>query len=207
MAALALVGCSSRQGSDWGEVYSMGTRLLSFEHSRVAMKQAAAIPYASIGVSIDGGSEGMLVLATDNGHEQLWTSASHMALLIRNGRIVRSAGLDHDLTDARLISGDAELSTTAAGSSRWELDFADLGLMSIPVDCTSVVRGPASVQNFNVKIQTIRVDENCHSSEIDWDFTNSYWISPATGIVWHAIQYVNPKLGPIETEILRQPGR
>jgi hypothetical protein len=204
-AAFALADCSSQQGSDWGEVYDMTTNLFSSHRSQITVQQAAQIPYASIGVRIDGSAEDMLVLATNNGGEELWTSASRVALLIRNGRIVRTAGLPYNLTETRLWSGEAAPSITASGNSRWEMDFPDLGLMSIPVDCKSEVRGPTTVRNFNVEIPTIRVDETCHSAKIDWDFTNSYWISPSTGIVWHTIQSVSPKLGPIETEVLRQP--
>ena len=204
--AAALAGCSSERTSDWGEVYTMMRNVIAPGDNAIRIEQAAAIPYATIGVRVDGGAEGMLVLATDNGHEHLWTSASRVALLIRGGRIVRSAGLEHNLTEARVWGGAAaEPSITESMTTRWEMDFADLGLFSVPVVCKSVVRGREPVKNFNVDVDTVRVDEDCHSDKLDWSFVNSYWIAPSTGLCWHAIQYISPKLGPIETEILRAP--
>lgn len=206
LCVVALAGCSSEKTSDWGEVYTMMRNVISPDDSAIRIEQAAAIPYATIGVRVDGSAQGMLVLATNTGREQLWTSASRVALLIRGGRIVRSAGLEHNLTEARVWgSAGAEPSITESMTTRWEMDFADLGLFSVPVVCKSVVRGREPVKNFNVDVDTVRVDEDCRSDRLDWSFVNSYWISPSTGLCWHAIQYVSPKLGPIETEILRAP--
>jgi len=205
--ALLLTACSSDQTSDWGDVASLMMQTIRFGRSGITLEQASAIPYASIGVRVDNSSEFLLVLATSAGNDQLWTSASHVVLLIHNGRIVRTAGLDHNLTESRTIDGERGAPSISAGAaSRWEMDFADASLYSVVVRCTSVVRGPETVKNFSVDIPTIHVDEECRADQIDWSYTNSYWISPKTGLTWRTIQYVSPKLGPIEIEILRPPG-
>ena len=207
---LIVSACSSDSSTDWGELSGMVSQVFTGGGGAgVTLQQAAAIPYATIGVRIDGSAEGMLALATSNpGDERLWTSSARIALLTRAGRIVRTAGLEHNLTDARGRAGGGGAPSWQAGAvSQWEMDFADLNLYSVLVTCRSAIRGPETVKNFTVNIPTVRIDETCRSEQIDWTFVNSYWVSPATGLTWHSIQYVSPKLGPIEIEILRAPAR
>ena len=75
----------------------------SFGNGRVTRDQAAAIPYASMGYRLDDGIRALLVLATDANGEQLWTSAAHVVIVTRDGRIVRTVGLA-----ARCVGGDAD---------------------------------------------------------------------------------------------------
>jgi len=204
--ALILSACSSDSTDNWGDLSGALLQVFTGGGTGVTLQQAAAIPYATIGVRVDGSQEGILALATTNpGDERLWTSASRIALLIKNGRIIRSAGLEHNLTDARIRAGQPGAPTWQAGGvSRWEMDFADLNLYSVLVTCQSVVRGPETVKNFTVNVPTVRVDETCRSEQPDWTFVNSYWIA-GDGRTWRSIQYVSPKLGPIEIEVLRPP--
>jgi len=204
IALLILAACSSGQSTNWSEVFTAAFHSIRSDRPGITLEQAASVPYASVGVRVDGGNEILLALAGKTGTEALWTSASRIVLLTRNGRIVRTAGIEHNLTEARIVEGSRGAPPTdVSASSRWELDFADLNLYSVQVRCTSVVRGPETVKNFTVNIPTIHVDETCRSDQLDWSFVNSYWISPTTGLTWRTIQYVNPKMGPIEVEILR----
>ena len=204
---LMLSACSSDSDTDWSQMYGMVTQALDAQEAGITLQQAGAVPYASIGVRLNGGTEGMLILATTSPqNEQLWTSSAKIGLLLRGGRIVRTAGLEHNLSGIVARDGDyGAPSVKANGTSEWNMDFADLNLYSVPVSCVSKVRGPVAVKNFTVDIPTVRVDERCHSNKVDWTFVNSYWISPTTGLVWHSIQYVSPNSGPIEIEVLRPP--
>ena len=129
-APLALVAaCSSDQNSEWGTVYSMFSQSFGFAPSGVTRDQAAAIPFASMGVRVDDGPEGMLVLGTSTSGTQLWTAASHIVLLIRDGRILRTAGLGHDRTDMRILRGDdGPPPLQGSGETVWSEDFGDLHL-------------------------------------------------------------------------------
>jgi hypothetical protein len=206
-APLALLcACSSDQNSQWGTVYTMFSQSFGLGASGVTREQAAAIPFATLGVSVDNGPEGILVLGTSASGTQLWTAASHIVLLMQNGRILRTAGLGHDRTDMRLIKGDNGPPPLQGSSETvWSEDFGDLHLFSVTVDCRTTARGPETIVVLGSHIATIRVDEDCRSEQLDWSFTNTYWIAPQTGLVWRSVQYVSPKLGPLDTEILRAP--
>ena len=97
LAGLLLVsGCNSTGTSDYTLYYQAMRQSLSHVFggdTHVGKDKAAAISYASIGYRVNGGPEQLLVLATDSGGEQLWTSAAHVVIVTRGGRIVRTVGL------------------------------------------------------------------------------------------------------------------
>lgn len=209
-ASVLLAACSGGSGSggegNWGDVFTIVTGAFGRQPG-VTIQEAGAIPFATIGVRLDGGPEGILVLASSNvQQQQLWTSASHIVLQTQNGRILRTAGLPHNRTDIRLISGThGAPPLQGSAETRWEEDFADIHLYSVPVVCRSIVRGREGVRNFSSLIPTVHVDEECRSDTADWSFVNSYWVSPKDGLTWRSIQYVSPKQGPLEINLLRAP--
>jgi Group 4 capsule polysaccharide lipoprotein gfcB, YjbF len=211
-ALLSLTGCSSSGTSDYSQFYQAVRQSIaaSFGKAHVTRAQAAAIPYASMGYRVNGGAEQILVLATDTNGEQLWTSGAHIVIVTRGGRIVRTVGLAHDVSAVAPQNGQ-ELTppATAIGGvvvSARLMDFSDIPAYGAAVTCTATPRGEQTILILGHGIRTIRVDEICHSAELDWSFTNSYWLDPKSGLAWRSIQHIHPKNETIETEILRPPG-
>ena len=209
---LLLAGCSSGGPSDYSQLYQAMRQgvAASFGNARVTKTQAAAIPYASIGYRVNDGAEQMIVLATDTNGEQLWTSAAHIVIVMRNGRIVRTVGLAHDVS-AMTPQAQQHLASPATAMkgpvtyTRLE-DFADLPAYGAPVSCSMSLRGAQTIVILGHGVPTFRVDEVCHSTSLDWSFTDSFWLDQDSGIVWRSIQHTHPKGEKIETEILRPPG-
>jgi hypothetical protein len=176
----------------------------------VTRDQAAAIPYASMGYALDGGNQIMLVLATDSGGEMLWTSVAHIVIVTRQGRIVRTVGLGHDLSGLTTRSNGALPAPSAAiqapfTSTRLE-DFPELGLYGILVSCRAHLVGRQSIKILGQAVATFRIDEACQSGKLEWSFTDSFWVDSDSGLVWRSSQHVHPKGGLVETEIFRPPG-
>jgi hypothetical protein len=211
--ALAVAGCSSAGSgnTNYTQFYQVMRQSLqaSFGKIRVSRDQAASVPYASMGFSLDGGNQVMLVLATDSGGELLWTSAAHVVVVTRQGRIVRSVGLDHDLSG--LTTRSAALPAPAAAikgpftSTRLE-DFPDLGLYSVLVSCRAQLTGRQNINVLGQAIPTYRVDETCRSDRLQWTFTDTFWADADSGLVWRSRQHIHPKGAAIDTEIFRPPG-
>jgi len=213
--ALALLagGCSSAGSGNTNyaqfyEIMKQGVAA-SMGKIRVTRDQAAAIPYASLGYSLDGGNQSILVLATDTNGELLWTSPSRIVVVTRDGRIVRTLGLAHDLSGVT-TPGGAPPSPAAAmrqpfTSTRQE-DFPELGLYGVALTCRTRLVGRQKITILGQDIATNRVDESCQSREPEWSFTNSFWIDPDNGLVWRSRQHIHPKAGAIEIEIFRPPG-
>lgn len=204
LAATSLAaGCIDLTGGDVGEIYHAAKNAWS-GGEKVSLQEAASVPYASIGMQIDGSTEIMLILASDSSGQQLWTSAARVAITTDHGRIVRTAGFERNLGGyvPRAVSNDS-----ANGTHRWQADFPDIGLFSISVTCQEKLIGDETIVILGKNIRTRRVEEACKTEDgsLDWSFKNTYWRDPSSGLAWRSLQHVHPRLGPIEIEILRPP--
>jgi hypothetical protein len=182
----------------------------SFGKVRVTREQAAAVPYASLGYAIDGGNQGLLVLATDSGGEQLWTSAAHVVIVTRDGRLVRSIGLGGDLSNMTTRNGGGLPPPGAAArapfsSTRLE-DFPDVGLYGVHLACRARLAGRQNIKILGQFIATLRVDESCNGRNPDWSFTDNFWLDKDNGFVWRSRQHVHPNGRLVDIEIFRPPG-
>ena len=210
-ASLILTGCST-QASVWGQYWTVireGYRN-STGGGVVTLEQATAIPYASLAYRVDGSSEQILVLATDTNGDQVWTAASRVVLLTRNGRIVRSVGLPHDRNDIRGLQAGAVIPAPAMALRATyrdirQADFPDIGLYSVSLNCVAQQRGRQVVNILGTAMATTRIDERCESQSPRWSFTDSYWLDTETGFVWQSVQHLHPKGPAVHVKILRPP--
>jgi hypothetical protein len=215
VALAFLVASCSSSGSgntNYAQFYQLMRESLSasFGKIRVTRDQAASVAYASMGYSLDGGNQAMLILATDSGGELLWTSSAHVVIVTREGRIVRTLGLDHDLSGLTTRNNVPPPPLTAAihapfTSTRLQ-DFPELGLYGVQVSCRATAVGRQSIKILGQAVPTVRVDESCRSSRPDWSFTDNFWVDGDSGLVWRSRQHVHPNGGTVETEIFRPPG-
>jgi hypothetical protein len=215
-AALAVLAASCSSAGSGNTNYAQFYQLLrqslsaSFGNVRVTREQAASVSYASMGFSLDGGNQTMLVLATDSGGELLWTSAAHVVIVTRDGRIVRSLGLGHDLSGLTTPGGRTAPPLSAAlrgpfTSTRLE-DFPELGRYGVQVSCRARMVGRQSIKILGQAVAAVRVDETCRSNQPEWIFTDNFWLDSDNGMVWRSRQHVHPQGGTVETEIFRPPG-
>lgn len=207
-----LFGCSSSDfgNTNYAQFYQLAKQSLSasFGNVRVTRDQAASIPYASMGYSLDNGNQMLLVLATDSNGELLWTGPSHAVIVTRDGRIIRTVGLGHDLAGLTMRNGPAPAPAAAVRgpftSTRLE-DFPELGIYGARVSCQARLVGQQKIDILGQAVTTNRVDEACRSSKPDWSFVDTYWVDPNSGMVWRSRQHIHPKEEEIETELFRPP--
>jgi hypothetical protein len=211
-AALSLAGCADQKfyGLDmqiWADALKTATGLK--EAPGITMEQAASIPYSSLGYRIGSSTEGLLVLAADNGDDLLWTSSDRRTLATRHGRIVKSANFGFNLTNTELLSPDpfekTPLPTANTYRSQRLCDFTDIGLFGVRIHGEFVVRGYETIKILEHPLPTLALLEDCRSKEIDWRFQNVFWLDSETGFVWKSTQSIHPNLEPITVEILRPP--
>jgi hypothetical protein len=197
-----LAGCASSSN-----VYSQYLLVLkqSFSDTGITLQQAAAVPYASLGYRVDGSRERLIVLASNTGGTLLWTSADHIVLVTRDGRLLRTVGLTHDiagLAGAEPLPGAA---IAGAFSSKRLADFPDLNRYSVPINCTVTAKGSEAITILGRRISTVRVEENCRSDAMDWSFANEFWVSPDGKQTWRSVQYIHPQGTVVQTQLLRPP--
>jgi len=214
-SALALAACSSDEDSGLTQSLVAATTLFngvtSSAPTAVSRDQAAAIPFATIGIRAGNGVEQLLVMGTFSGSNILWgNSASGVAVLTEDGRIVQATGFGGDLTKLIRIGGSQKLPQSPADGvtkSGWDADFADLKIYSARIDCEARAAKEESISILGTAIAAERIDETCHSAILGWSFANTYWVNPATGFVWMSVQNIHPGAAPLTTEILRPPSK
>jgi hypothetical protein len=204
VAALSLSSCSNLDNnSNWSRLFNYAQQAWSGPPA-ITLNQAAAIPYASIGVRLGDGPEAILVLASADGADDLWTSASHVTIETLNGRITRTDGIGQDLGGVVFRAGDP-LTTGSETENTRLMDFRDTKRFGVPVQCQMIDRGPVTIEILGHSIVTQQKDERCHSDLTNWDFTNSFWVD-SDGLVWKSVQSVHPDAPAITIETLRPPG-
>jgi hypothetical protein len=213
LAACCLLGaCNSSGSSGYAQYYQVlkDSVAASFGDGRITRDQAAAIPYASMGYRLNRDNERLVVLATDANGERLWTSAAHVVIVTRGGRITRTVGLEHDIAGMAPKVGQRlpELASALKGALTYVRvqDFPALPAYDVTLTCTLSAKGAQTVTILGRGIATIRIDETCRSANPRWAFANNYWIDPDTGLCWRSRQHIGPQGDRIDTEILRPPG-
>jgi len=206
---LFLSSCYSGGATDYTLYYqAVRQSLAGGGQAHVSKSEASAIPYASIGYRLNDGPEQLLVLATQTGSDQLWTSASHVVLETRAGHIVRTVGLPNDVgsVTSQYKQGDTAIPTESnvRVGTRLE-DLPNLGIYGAPVVCTASPQGVQTIAILGRGITTKKVDEVCRSDSLNWSFTDNYWIDTENGLVWRSIQNLSPKGEKVEVEVLRPP--
>jgi hypothetical protein len=212
-ALLLLSGCDSTGTSDYTLYYQALRQSFAGGfggHSHVTKDQAAAIPYASIGYRLNDGPEQLLVLATNSGGEQLWTSGAHVVIVTREGRIVRTVGLTQDVSamtpqKGQQLTSLAQVRERSLTTTRLE-DFPSIPIYGAAVTCTANPRGPETIVVLGRGVTTRKIDESCRSDSLSWSFTDTYWVDPQSTLIWRSIQHVSPKGEKVEVETLRPPG-
>ena len=204
-ATFALAGCSVIGQGDVKSFYELSKKIWNGDSQSITLEQAAAVPYASMGIRLGEGPQAMIVLAGDTSGQSLWTSAAKFAITTKDGRIVRTGGLDKNLGGLTPLSDGRD--KDGVGTVRWQADFPDLGLYSVTIVCQDRSAGDETIIILGSDIRTRRIEESCVSQDrnLDWSFHNTYWLDPSNGLVWRSVQHVHPGLDAIQTEILRPP--
>ncbi len=93
---LAVPGCVQFVGLDGlcailgDDAAKLLRNIRQIEHH--ACNRPRALPYASMGWRLNGGPQNIIVLASDSGQEQMWTSAARIVIVTKDGRIKRTGG-------------------------------------------------------------------------------------------------------------------
>jgi hypothetical protein len=208
-ALTLLCGCGS--GDSYNQYFDVLSQSVQgiMHVQRISRDTAAGIPYATLGYRVGGSPEALLILATQNGDDLLWTSSAHVTFHTVSGRLQRTVGLEHDLT-ASNPAGTSALPPPSAAlrapfSSKRIQDFADINVYSVSVNCIAVARGQETVTILGTRLKTRRVEENCASPALNWRFTDNYWVDPDNGFVWRSRQHIHPKADVVNIEVLRPP--
>ena len=197
---LLLAGC---QDSDLGQLAQLAYTSVTTTPPKITRDQAAAVPYASMGLELGGTAQVLLVLGTETGNELDWFAGDQLFLRTRNGKIIRTVGLPYDLGGLRQVDANRVAGPPSASGVRYSFDFPDLGIYDALAQCSTQDTGNAMVDIFGSQITTRHIVEHCAVPDMRWNFDNEYWTDPMTGYVWRSTQYIHPNSLPVVLQVFR----
>lgn len=209
--ALPLTGCEAPYGIDMKTLRQSAAISLGIEEPpAITLEQASKIPYASISLQIGSEAPRVIVLATEGPSGQIWTSSERQAIVTKAGRIIETAGLAWNLTKMDFPNGDPlPVLLQAAGPKtavpRY-VDFQDINRYRVTVCGRFIKTGFEKVTMLGTELRLLKFMERCKSDDINWEFSNAFWIDPNSGFVWRSVQTIHPNLPAITLNILRPPG-
>lgn len=190
-------------GTD-NETMRMGQLVLQAMQGReaqmVTRERAADIPYASAGLQLGDGDQGLLVLGTAIPPNLEWYGGEEIMVRTRDGRIVRTAGLPYDLGGLEI-----EPAPAAAGATSYRLryDFPDLGVFGAIGECTVQQTRAATIQILGASLSTQHTTERCSVPSLNWRFQQEFWRDAASRTVWRTRQHLHPRLPAVTLETFR----
>jgi hypothetical protein len=204
LAVATLSGCGS--DSDFDSLGSLVWQNLGSitgsESPGIPRSQAAAIPFASLGVRYGSNAEALLVLATKSGDDDTWLAGTQVSIVTRGGRVVRTVGLPYNLTGFQGPFADHS-PDSPPGGYHYLMDFSDRHLFGIYVLCSQADMGPERIDIVGGGHDTRHIVETCHAPQIGWDFQNEFWKDTATGYLWKSFQNIHPASDTLTLEVLR----
>nr|WP_037031582.1 YjbF family lipoprotein [Pseudomonas psychrophila] len=171
--------------------------LNSAEPVQLTADDVAAVPYAQILVTTPS-SQGVMAKLRQQGDLQYWVASGKQVLLMRNGLVVRTTGLEPGLDGTR-FDGQSPfkhgLQHIADGerSTRW-IDMYQGEQVGLAVNSRFIRKGLETVTILDTPYVLQRIDEKVEIPALGFSNTNHYWVRPADGIILQSEQYVTPGL-------------
>ena len=194
VACLLLCGCSPLMQ---GSIDTFKASVLSAEPLHVTADDVAAVPYAQILVTTPS-SQGVMAKVRQQGDLQFWVASGKQVLLMRDGLVVRSVGLEPSLDGTR-FDGESPfkrgLQHIADGetSTRW-IDMYKGEQVGLAVNSRFRRKGLETVTILGQPHALQRIDEAFEIPALRFSATNRFWVRPDDGLVLQSQQYLTPEL-------------
>lgn len=169
----------------------------SVEPLNLTAADVAAVPYAQIKVTTPS-SEGVMAKLRQQGDLQFWVASGKQVLMMRDGLVVRTVGLEPALDGTR-FDGESPfkrgLQHIAEGetSTRW-IDMYQGKQVGLAVNSRFSRKGLETVTIIDQPYVLQRIDEQFDIPAVGASGTNRYWVRPEDGLVLQSEQYVTPEL-------------
>lgn len=205
LIALALLaGCSTLQST---AVDTLKLAWAGKPDIELTPAQVAANPYAQLRVDSPDG-DAVLVLGNIDDGRQAWYSAGHEIAFLRDGVLVKTAGLKWNIEGTRLPAN----SPFRTGLQHVRMPVASTRVLDLPgyrygvvASSKLVPAGMEAVTILDTTHQLRRIDEHLEAPGLGFVADNVYWIDPSDGFVWKSRQAIPG--GPVLTLTVLRPYR
>lgn len=194
VACLLLCGCSPLMQ---GSLDTFKAAVQGVEPVQLTAANVAAVPYAQILVTTPS-SEGVMARLRQQGDLQYWVASGKQVLLMRNGLVVRTTGLQPALDGTRFdgrspFKRGLHLVADGERSTRW-IDMYQGEQVGLAVNSRFVRKGLETVTILDKPYVLQRIDEKIEIPALGFSCTNHFWVRPEDGVILQSEQYVTPGL-------------
>ena len=194
MACLLLCGCSPLMK---GSLDTFKATVHNVEPLQVTAADVAKVPFAQIKVTTPS-SEGVMAKLRQLGDLQFWVASGKQVLLMRDGLVVRSIGLQPSLDGTR-FDGESPFKrglqhvVDGETSTRW-IDIYEGEQVGLTVNSRFIRKGLETVTIVDQRYVAQRIDEEFEIPALGFSATNRFWVRPDDGLVLQSRQYLTPEL-------------
>lgn len=211
-SVLTLVSCSaidtSRIAPGYVQAfYAIKNATLGTDNSTITPELIKNIPYASMLVKIGNGPYGLMILESVNDDKSTWVSADGIYFVIKNGRIIKSQGLNNNLTQTSLpyfFTSESYLKESLEKQIKFYYSYDKPYLSSLEISANYDIGKSKSEDLLMINKDLREVKEKITNDQIRWKAVNKYWIDDE-GYVWKSEQTISPKVPKIYLEVTKKP--
>lgn len=187
---------------------SMTKVVFGYKDEFITQDLVDSIPFASMKLKIGKGPSGLLILESYNNSKLTWVSADNVYFIVKDGRIIRSAGLLNNLTDYQSsIYSFKQLLEERIGEREFVAYYSydKPKLVEMKTKVLVKVYKNEKVPLLGQEKNLILIKETVENSYLGWKVENKYWIDPSDAFVWKSTQKISPKTPVISYEITKKP--
>ena len=179
--------------------------IVGYESDFITPELIQNIPYASSTLKIGKGPKGLLILESIQGKRFTWVSADGIFMIIEDGKIIQTSGLEHNLTKIeRSRKSLRYLLRNQVSSYKNYYSFDNPALNNLELTVTYKSLGKTNTKLINNELNLLLIEEEIFNHQIGWNVKNRYWIDE-NDLVWKSEQSISPKLPLFRIEVTKKP--
>jgi hypothetical protein len=146
-----------------------------------------------------------LILESISSNKETWVSADGVYLVVKNGRIIQTAGLNNNLTNfISPIKDFTNINTSIGQTYKYYYSYDNPYLRGLEVKVDLKIKGKDEIKIFDETFNLQLIEEEVANAYLGWSFTNKYWIDDEYNVI-KSIQQFSPKLPEFTMVITKKP--
>jgi len=179
--------------------------VIGFEDTGITKDTIDNIPYASSLLKIGKGPQGLLILESISSSRETWISADGVYLVVENGRIVKTAGLNNNLIDyISPIKDFRNINELLGQTYKYYYSYDYPELRDLKVEAQFKLKGKQEIKIFDEVYDLILIEEEITNHYLGWSFINRYWTDEEYNVI-KSVQKFSPILPEFTMVVTKKP--